>query len=228
MSQGVTLRRKAEDQTPLKIIELLALHKEYPQYGMKKQTGLSYRTILRHLKPLEKRGYIKLIRREPCKKGGKESKIYALTAKGLLNYFAYATNPWQKLETIITNFPDMCLTFKKWHLFKKAGLDRDMLDRLKFSIQSNLFTFKLVYMDLPIKSPTEPAHIESMMKQIDRNVLVTDMVFTQNKALAKICRSDAELKRFVDTQLSSDIEDTEKYMQRLQGWQAWWNTQSGS
>ena len=51
---------------------------------MPKETGVSYRTVLRTLKPLESQGFIKLVRIEPSKKGGKESKIYSLTLKGSL------------------------------------------------------------------------------------------------------------------------------------------------
>jgi hypothetical protein len=41
-----------------------------------KETDLSYRTFPRTLKLLETRGIKNLIRTEPCKKGGKEKKIY--------------------------------------------------------------------------------------------------------------------------------------------------------
>lgn len=61
---------------------------ELKQYKMPKETGLSYRTVLRTLKPLESQGFIKLVRAEPSKKGGKESKIYALTLKGALTYLS--------------------------------------------------------------------------------------------------------------------------------------------
>ena len=53
---------------------------------MPKETNLSYRTILRTLKPLENEGLVKQIRTEPSTKGGKEKKIYSLTFKGTLTY----------------------------------------------------------------------------------------------------------------------------------------------
>ena len=55
---------------------------------MPKETGVSYRTVLRTLKPFESQGFIKLVRIEPSKKGGKESKIYSLTLKGSLTYLS--------------------------------------------------------------------------------------------------------------------------------------------
>ena len=51
---------------------------------MPKETSLSYRTVLRTLKPLESQGFVKLVKVEPSEKGGKENKIYALTSKGVI------------------------------------------------------------------------------------------------------------------------------------------------
>ena len=70
----------------LKIIKALIKNPELGQYKMPKETKLSYRTILRTLKPLENEGIIKQTRTEPSKKGGKEKKIYCLTFKGTLTY----------------------------------------------------------------------------------------------------------------------------------------------
>jgi len=75
----------------LKIIKALIKNPELGQYKMPKETRLSYRTILRTLKPLENQGIIKQVRSEPSKKGGKEKKIYSLTFKGTLTYLDSAT-----------------------------------------------------------------------------------------------------------------------------------------
>ena len=72
---------------------------ELKQYKMPKETGLSYRTVLRTLKPLESQGFIKLVRAEPSKKGGKESKIYSLTLKGSLTYLSSIAPISVNLET---------------------------------------------------------------------------------------------------------------------------------
>jgi DNA-binding PadR family transcriptional regulator len=74
-----------------KIINALIKNPELGQYKMPKETKLSYRTILRTLKPLETEGIIKQIRTEPSKKGGKEKKIYSLTLKGTLIYLKSIT-----------------------------------------------------------------------------------------------------------------------------------------
>ena len=85
----VQTRTTTEPQ--LQIIKALIKNPELGQYKMPKETKLSYRTILRTLKPLENEGIIKQIRTEPSKKGGKEKKIYSLTFKGTLIYLKSIT-----------------------------------------------------------------------------------------------------------------------------------------
>jgi DNA-binding PadR family transcriptional regulator len=72
----------------LKIINALIKNKELEQYKMPKETKLSYRTILRTLKPMENEGYVNEPRTERSKKGGKEKKIYTLKFKGALTYLS--------------------------------------------------------------------------------------------------------------------------------------------
>jgi len=75
------MRTKTTIKSEITIIQALAVHKEIGQYEMPKETGLSYRTILRNLRPMEKRNEIKLIRTMPSEKGGKEKKIYAIHSR---------------------------------------------------------------------------------------------------------------------------------------------------
>jgi len=113
---------------------VLATNKEFEQYNLPKATGLSYRTILRKLEPMEKSGLIKLVRTEPSEKGGKEKKIYAITFRGLWFYFPelVTVKPYGKkqIEKIASTFPEMLLTFKKWNLFVEAGIKDQMMDIL--------------------------------------------------------------------------------------------------
>jgi DNA-binding PadR family transcriptional regulator len=84
---NVTLAKTEKTIKPeIKIIKALIKNHELGQYQMPKETKLSYRTILRTLKPLENEGLITQIRTEPSTKGGKEKKIYSLTFKGILTY----------------------------------------------------------------------------------------------------------------------------------------------
>jgi hypothetical protein len=93
---NVTLTRTKETIKPeTKILKALTKNPELQQYHMPKETGLSYRTILRTLKPMETDDLIKQIRTEPSKKGGKEKKIYNITFKGFLTYLNSIT-PQQK------------------------------------------------------------------------------------------------------------------------------------
>ena len=76
--------KNIQSSPKLKSREPLLKMKNLKQYKMPNETGLSYRTVLRTLKPLESQGFIKLVRLSLQVKGGKENKIYALTLKGVI------------------------------------------------------------------------------------------------------------------------------------------------
>jgi hypothetical protein len=87
MTGNVTLARTKRTIDPkLRIINALVKNTELEQYKMPEETTLSYRTILRTLKPMENEDTIKVIRTEMSKKGGKEKKIYVIQLKGFLTY----------------------------------------------------------------------------------------------------------------------------------------------
>lgn len=78
-------RTKTLIKPEIKVERAFVKNANLKQYKMPNETGLSYRTVLRTLKPLESRGFIKLVKIEPSSKGGKENKIYALTLKGVFS-----------------------------------------------------------------------------------------------------------------------------------------------
>ena len=61
---------------------------ELYQNRMNKITGSSYRNILRQLQLLEKAGLIRIARKEPSSKRGKEKNVWKLTFSGLMSVFA--------------------------------------------------------------------------------------------------------------------------------------------
>ena len=66
----------------ISVFELFLKEKEVYQYQLGKKINCSYRTSLRILHFLERRGYAKVIKKEPSSKGGKENNVWSLTAKG--------------------------------------------------------------------------------------------------------------------------------------------------
>ena len=136
-------RTKTTQKPEDKIIAALVFNKEIEQYRLPKETKISYRTILRTLKPLEDFGFIRLVRTEPSQKGGKEKKIYAATIKGIWAYLGTENGNLEKpegkkkLEHIINLFPDLLLFFKKWPLFVKAGIHEEMLNYFVTALRSS-------------------------------------------------------------------------------------------
>ena len=140
------MRKKTTIPPLLKIIEVLADNKEFEQYKMNKTTELSYRTILRALKPLEELKLIRLVRKEPSEKGGKDKKIYAITFKGLYRHLSEieldTPDGKKKLDQIARRFPEMLLFFKKWPLFVKARIQDKMLDYFNTALRTSLIGYK--------------------------------------------------------------------------------------
>jgi hypothetical protein len=125
------------------------------------------------------------------------------------------------LETAIANFPDMFLTFKKWPLFVQAGLKDQMLSLVKSSIEVNFEDFRVVYRkEFPFKSVFN--HMEKVRELIDSGILYVNTLLPKNKLLARVCKQDSELRRFVEAQLDGEIQEAEKTRLRLQDWREWW------
>jgi hypothetical protein len=121
------------------ILITLTDNKEYAQYDMPKAIGKDYRTVLRHLKLLERYGMIRLVKEEPAKRGGKERKIFGLTFMGLLQAlkfeFGHRGITLQRIDEIAETRSDFLpLIFGKWKLFRKYRVRRLIFDRLLSSI----------------------------------------------------------------------------------------------
>ena len=130
------MRTKTTIRPELKILRVLAEHKEFEQYKLPKETDFSYRTILRYLKPMEKTKWIRLVRTEASEKGGKEKKIYTLTLKGLAIAFKEALEQAQPPDWSVKWDMDkvakksgrlLPLVLGKWTYYKSAGLEGEFM-----------------------------------------------------------------------------------------------------
>ena len=126
--------RKKDLNPEIRILEVLSQHKEFEQYKMTRETGLSYPTLLKHLKRLENTNLIKLVRTEPSEKGGKDKKIYSLTLTGLCKTLADSTSTdsiWENFENVIANNGSLIPVLAKFEVFKKHNLHEDFKQRLR-------------------------------------------------------------------------------------------------
>jgi hypothetical protein len=137
------MRIKTTIKPEVKILSVLVKHGEFGQYRMPKETGLSYRTILRFLKPMEKAGWIRLVRTEASEKGGKERKIYALTIRGLAIAFKTA-DQWMPtkgdLNWVIDKMAEksghlLPLVLGKWTYYRSAGLGDEFIRAFRWVTQ---------------------------------------------------------------------------------------------
>jgi DNA-binding PadR family transcriptional regulator len=137
------MRTKTTIKPEMKILSVLAEHREFEQYKLPKETGFSYRTILRFLKPMEIAGWIRLVRTEASEKGGKEKKIYALTLIGLAIAFKTASQ-WKPtnrdLNWVIDKMAEksghlLPLVLGKWTYFRSAGLGDEFIRAFRWVTQ---------------------------------------------------------------------------------------------
>ena len=222
------MRKKTTIPPLLKIIEVLAEHKEFEQYKMKNATGFSYRTILRALKPLEE---LKLIRHrtEPSEKGGKDKKIYAITFKGLYRHISKiqldTPEGKEKLGQIACRFPEMLLFFKKWPLFVKARVQDKMLDYFNIALRTSLIGYKdRIRWFMANQKSAE--HFNEFMADSDRlmgEFLDTYIIFSslydpENRGvLTPIYTQDQEIINLVNKVVTA----TEKHQKRIEEVQTW-------
>lgn len=232
------MSRVKNSDPKFKILSLLATHPEFEQYKMKKEVyeeshekkkkvkfpKTSYPTILTHLGKLEDDGYIKF-RTEPSEKGGKERKIYSLTYKGL--WLALNRNigrNQEDMETIINTHFDKLLTFKKWPLFKQAGIDKIILLFLEkglWTLEKQIYLTSRILPEYPIISfESEEAWRESVDTVI-LYPLIADPSYVES--FMAVCKSDKELSAFVEGFLTKQLDVLQEEVCRLKEVKAIWD-----
>jgi predicted transcriptional regulator len=116
------------------ILKLLALKREIYQSEMAEMVGTSYRNLIRQLQLLGKVGLIRIVRKEPSQKRGRERHVWALTFRGLLSYLT-AKGPKlrtdMEIDQIAEANKDKWLIFQEWE-----DLTRDL--KVKEQLLSNI------------------------------------------------------------------------------------------
>jgi DNA-binding PadR family transcriptional regulator len=220
-TKAVTLGRTKTTTTPkAKIILALAVTKEIEQYKLPKITKLSYRTILRTLKPLEEQNLIKLVRTEPSKKGGKEKKIYTLALDGLIFSFLQPETwgPEGKILKIISSHPEMLLTFKKWELFKNNQLEEFVLNDCLTPAISGL-SYVLKYWSSN-KHPFFPVNSNMIKQSIDDAVLYGALSLNSPYVpkLMELYKNDPEISELITKNIAQQKKQYQDYNNTMKMW----------
>lgn len=203
-------------ETEAKILKLLALNKGTSQYDIPDKIGVHYTTVLRQLKKLENEKKVTFKEIGSMKKG-KDKKIYSLTLEGLLEVFynwnnkTIAGNDVLKIIEDYKNIGWLC--FKKFHLFKEAGLQNEMV---QYIVDGFFYMFRR-WMRLQeyIKAGFEKLDPKI---DIDRGILFDYLFIKQNMEIAKVCKSDLEINDFINAEFERRRKEFEAFKKVEQFW----------
>jgi len=239
------MSRKNSDTTQIKIIDLLATHQDFPQYQMEKATNLTYKTIIENLKLLEQKKYVKVIRTEPSKKGGKEKKFFSITLEGLI-FFLYSSAhslTEKDFDSIATVHPDLLpLIFGKWSFFAVHNLKHQLIENIKDFLENDYLPAPQ-YFDKPItkeKTKTEiDSYFEKQLASIrEKQKILKDIAkeSTQEllyayvllpskdlEAFISAYKHDKDLKEYTDRMLNYRKKYFESCLKTAQHWLNYWN-----
>ena len=204
-------------ETEAKILELLALNKGTSQYDIPDKIGVHYTTVLRQLKKLENEKMVTFKETGSMKKG-KDKKIYSLTLEGLLKVVYNWNNKTvagNDVVKIIEDYKDIgWLSFKKFELFKKAGFENELVQYIVdgfFRAFRNWLTFR-DYIEAGISQL-------DIKNDIDSAIIVDSLIIKQNIKIAEVCKSDPEIRAFVDLDLKRRRVKYDAYLDAVRLWE---------
>jgi hypothetical protein len=196
------------------ILKLLAEHKEFEQYKMKKAISISYKTIIENLKRLEHESLVKY-RTEKSNRGGKEKKIYSITFKGLIHSLINSGST-EGIEKIAKVHSDRLLTFSKFSLFEDSELKGKLVKNIMGALLSEIVgskNYSSIGLSLTYKSEKEWRDI------IDALVLVNPILNGDyDDAYVKVCKGDGELNDFITESLAKIAKRLGSQLEMIQNW----------
>ena len=143
------MKYRSSTETSYHILALLVDRAEYAQADMEEAIGKDYRTILRHLYPMETMNLIKVARHEPSSRRGKDKNIYKITSRGILALLKLPPiyNDLKIIDTIIRSHAESFpLIFKNWNFFRAQGVSGLILSRLKTAVDQEIDPLTFVNM----------------------------------------------------------------------------------
>lgn len=192
------------------------------QKEMKKLTGITQPSIVRELQKLKEDKLIES-KHKDSKGKGPGCNIWRLTHYGL--WMLLEKSPKER-EVIINTHKDRLLAFKKWTRFKKAGVDHALLDNLNVELfASGARKFLSNREGYEVDWGTETEWAESM----NRAIIMPLIKYPQGEGdltpliLMKVCQEDAELKAFVDKQISNELSEQEIKVRKMRCLSHVWN-----
>ena len=184
-----------EDETFKKIMRFLAKNPKASLYKIDRATGVYRVKVARKIEQYKLTGKAELLKME---KGKRNAKNYSFTFGGVISYLMLVIEPkeWKNIDKIAESYPDMLLTFKKWHLFKETGLHHQMAHHLKLALKSTK-----LFLQMAILAP-RPTRIgdKKLRLMLDGEVLFIPLLLQGKEREALMClyRNDKELSKFIN------------------------------
>jgi len=204
-----------EDETFKKIMKFLAKNPKASLYKIARDTGVNRVKVARKIEQYKLTGKAELLKME---KGKRNAKNYSFTFGGVISYFMVVIEPeeWKNIDKIAESYPNMLLTFKKWHLFKEAGLRNQILPHLRRAFESiQLFLMVTVLARTPAALGDKKLRL-----MLDGMVLFIPLLVEgeEREALMRLYKKDGELRKFIDRSFGV----YEKNYERLQNAKTSW------
>ncbi len=206
-------RTKQTIPPEIAILNVLSKNQEVEQYKLPKETGLSYRTILRMLTPLEESWYISLVRTEPSKKGGKEKKIFSIDLEGLIYLLSwkrsYAYLNSEYLDIVAATHPNLLpLIFGKWQFFSVKGIKEKIVENLNeyfksYSLPTSSFQLRISARKMAQQLPKKELLVEGLSEE--QALKMKKFEEFQARILKKLEKAK---KQFDEAYRSKEVTDT--------------------
>lgn len=184
-----------EDETFKKIMRFLAKNPKASLYKIARDTGVNRVKVARKIEQYKLTEKAELLKME---KGKRNAKKYSFTFGGVISYLMLGITPeeFQNIDKVAESYPDMLLTFKKWHLFKEAGLHHQITRYLQLALESTK-----LFLQMAILAP-EPTKIgdKKLRLMLDGEVLFIPLLLQGKEREALMClyRNDEELSKFIN------------------------------
>lgn len=179
-------------------------------------TGTSYRNLIRQLQHLEKAGLIKIVRKEPSSKRGKERNVWELTFRGILTCFTLDL-PLELVNVIAQKNREKWLLFQVWEQFDQE-IKRFIITNLQsYAKEHDIWTIKSLkqppLLSLPQNFDENMLQREATLKALGLDVIfnfgIIEPIFDENEPfcqLWKICVSNPTIRTFILEQFAFEAE----------------------
>ncbi|MEM1785732.1 MAG: hypothetical protein QW805_05930 [Candidatus Bathyarchaeia archaeon] len=169
--------------------------------------GTSYRNLIRQLHYLEKAGLIKIARKEPSSKKGKERNVWELSFKGLLACFSLDL-PLEMVDVIAQRNREKWLLFQEWEHFDQE-IKRFIITNLQlYAKEHDIWAIKNLkqplLLSLPKRFVENMLQKEATLKALGLDVIfdfgIIEPIFDENNPLSrlwKICVSNPAIRTFI-------------------------------